>query len=220
MRRVKAEAEAENAKYKEQVERAGGDLQKLRGIAGALERQVAAGRAQLSELQSARASWEKAQERYKAEFVVLQRKWVEREKEIRADSDARAMQMLEAEKAKIKILAQDEINHRAAKIAEQLNKERETDLKRSEASMRVDLERAAIARMQELQSDWDKARKALETEIERLHQALMQKESDWAQRFMAKENDAHKAASGAEDLSARLKTEQLSRQALERRILV
>ena len=150
-------------------------MQKLRGVAGALERQLAAGRAQLNELQSARAAWDKTQERYKAEFIVLQRKWVEREKEIRAESDMRAQQMLEAEKAKVRMLAQDEINQRASRLAEQMQKDKAIEVARAEMSIRAELERGAAERISALQADWDKARKQLEGELERLHQELVKK---------------------------------------------
>jgi hypothetical protein len=219
LRRSKIENESENAKYKEAVERAAVDLQKLRGIAGALERQLAGSRVQISELQGQRASFEKTQERFKAEFVVLQRKWVEREKEIRAESDARAQQMMEAEKAKIKVLAAEEINQRAARIAEQLGKDKDTDLKRAEAAMRVDLERQLAERSQNMQVDWDKARKELEGEIERLHQDHFKKEQEWSQRLLAKESEAHRSGSLGEELSGKLAAEIAARQALERRML-
>ena len=219
LRRAKADGEAENAKYKDAVERAGVDLQKLRGIAGALERQLAASRAQIGELQAQRANFEKTQERFKAEFVVLQRKWVEREKEIRAESDARALQMLEAEKSKIKVFAQEEINARAARIAEQLGKDKDTDLKRAEAAMRVELERQLAERSQALHADWDKARKQLEGEIERLHQDHFKKEQEWSQRLLARESEAHKAGSLGEELSGKLASEIGARQNLERRLL-
>jgi hypothetical protein len=219
VRRVKSEAEAETAKYKEGLERAGVDLQKLRGVAGALERQLAASRAQINELTAARQSWEKTQERFKAEFVVLQRKWVEREKEIRAESDARAAQMLEAEKAKIKVLAQEEINSRVQRLADQLGKDKDTELKRAEASMRVELERQVAERIRAAQADWDTARRTLEAEIEKLHQDLFKKEQEWSTRLMAKDTEAHKASTMGEELSSRLATETVQRQALERQKL-
>jgi hypothetical protein len=219
LRRVKADGEAETAKYKEAVERAAADMQKLRGVAGAMERQLAASRAQLGEMGAARASWERTQERFKAEFVVLQRKWVEREKEIRAESDERARQMLEAEKAKIKVLAQEEINARAARLAEQLGKEKETDLKRAEADLRVRIESEVAGRLRDQQADHDKARHELQAEIERLHQDLFKKEAEWAQRHLSKDSEATKAVQRADEVSSRLSGETTARQALERQKL-
>ena len=123
LRRAKAENEAELFKYKDVAEKTTAELQRLRAVAGALERQGASARAQLDELRRASASWEKTQERYKAEFVVLQRKWVEREKEVRAEAVQSSLQMVESEKTRLRIQAQDELNQRAAKIADQLRLE-------------------------------------------------------------------------------------------------
>ncbi|MDE2237228.1 MAG: hypothetical protein KGK30_05015, partial [Elusimicrobia bacterium] len=172
LRRLKSEHEAQLARHKDAVERAAVDLQRLRGAATALERQLSVSRAKLAELQAARSSWEKTQERSKAEFIVLQRKWAEREKEIRSEAAERSAQLLEAERLKLKALAQEEINRRVSRLAEQLQKERDAELKRAEASFRADIERQGIERVRALQSDWDKARRELEDEIERLHREL------------------------------------------------
>ena len=212
VRRAKAEVAADLAKYKEQAEKTGVDVQKLRGIAGALERQLAAAKVQ-------NAAYEKSQERYKAEFVVLQRKWVEREREIRGEAQNQAAMMLEAEKTKIKIMAQDEINSRAAKVAEQLQKEREADLRRAEATLRAEMEKELSTRTQKSQNDWDAARKALETEIERLHKEGFKKDQEWSQRLLAKDGELHATGVKADDLSGRFSRVEDERQRLERESL-
>lgn len=212
IRRVKADGEAEAGKYKEQMERAGAELLKLRGIAGAFERQLAATKVQNS-------AFEKNQERYKAEFVVLQRKWVEREKEIRAEAQAQMGQMLEAEKTKIKILAQEEINQRAAKIAEQLEKERDADLKRAQLDLRAELEKELAAKSQKQQADWEAARATLEAEIARLHQELFKKDHDWSQRLLAKDTELHSTGVKADDFSSKFGRAEDERQRLEREVL-
>ena len=168
LRRIKMEAEADSAKYKETAERSTAELARLRAICGALERQLAAGRVQNEELKRSAAEWEKTQERFKAEFVVLQRKWVEREKEIRAEASAQSMQMLESEKARIKMAGQEEISQRASRLSEQMEKDLDSELRRREAALRIEIERGALDRFEKSETERQKARLALEAEIERL----------------------------------------------------
>lgn len=212
LRRAKLEADGEIKRHKDAVEKAAADMTKLRGIAGALERQAAAARAQANELNAQKQAWEKTQERYKAEFVVLQRKWVEREKELRAEIQAQSAQMIDAERAKIKVLAQDELNSRVSKLAEQLAKEKE-------AEVRLEVEKHVAERLAKLQADWDESRRSFEAENDRLHKELFRKESEWSQRLIAKESEAHARSTKADDLQARLERELETRQDLERRKL-
>ncbi len=211
-RRLKLEHEAELRQYREAADRHMGDLQKLRGVAGAMERQLAAARAQNAELA-------KTQERYKAEFVVLQRKWVEREKEIRNEAQSQALQMIEAEKVKLKILAQDEVNQRAAKIAEQLAKERDAEVKKAQAVWLAERQSQESERVRRLQGDWDNARKELEAEIDRLHKEIFKRDAEWSQRVMAKDAEMHAQASKLDEASTGYSREAQTRQALERRAL-
>lgn len=209
LRRFKLEADGESKRYKDAVDRAASDMQKLRGIAGALERQLAAARAQLNEVAAAKQALEKTQERYKAEFVVLQRKWVEREKEIRAESQAQAMQMLEAEKAKLKVLAQDELNSRAGKIAEQYQKEKEVEV-------RMEVERQLAERLGQAQASWEETRKRLEGELDKLHKDLFAKEAEWTQRLLAKDQELGSRGNRVEELQSRLEREIDARKDAER----
>src|SRR5579883_1192787 len=209
-RRLKIEHDAEMKVARETADRVNGELQKIRAVAGAMERQLAAARAQNAELA-------KVQERYKAEFIVLQRKWVEREREIRNEAQAQALQMLEAEKVKLKILAQEEVNQRAAKIAEQLGKERDVEIKKAHAQIAADLQGRESERIKRLQSDWDGARKELEAEIDRLHKEVFKREAEWSQRMRAKEDELHEQSSKAEQASTGMSRETQTRQALEQR---
>lgn len=204
LRRAKAEFEADLVKHKDAAEKASQELQRLRAVCGALERQAASGRVQLEELRRASAEWEKTQERYKAEFVVLQRKWVEREKEVRAEATAQAMAMLESEKSRLRVQAQDELNQRAAKIAEQLRQENESEVRRSEQKLRADLERELAERRLALERDMEATRAQLEAEAARLRRELVQRDQDWSQKTLAKESELHLQRSRADELAGRL----------------
>lgn len=189
LRVVKGEQESLLARQKDVAERAQTEVQQLRAIAGALERQAASGRAQVEELKRASAEWEKTQERYKAEFIVLQRKWVEREKEVRAEASAQAMQGLDAEKTRLKVLAQDELNQRAAKIAEQLRQENESDQRRFEGKLRADVEQELATRRHQLQTEYEAYHTQTDAEMSRLRRDLAQKDEGWSQRLLAKESE-------------------------------
>ncbi len=214
MRRVKLESGAESARYKEAAERSQGELQKMRTVCVALERQAAAGRTQLEELRRSSAEWEKAQERYKAEFVVLQRKWVEREKEIRTEAAAQGAQLLDAEKVRIKLQAQEEINQRASRIAEQFQKEKEIELRQKEAELRSEIETKTAARFQEMTQNLEKSRAEMQGELERIHKESIRKDSEWSQRLLAKEGDLVTARAQLDDTARRLAREEDARQRL------
>jgi hypothetical protein len=180
LRRLRSEFEAEVKKHKDSAEAAVGQLVKLRAVAGALEKQSAASRSQVIELQ-------RTQERYKAEFVVLQRKWVEREKELRAEAQSQMNKMLEAEKAKIKVQSQEEITNRVSKLSAQIRAELGAEIKAEAGG-----------------------------EIDRLRKDMFQKDTDWSQRLLAKDGELHAAALKSDDLSIRLAREESARQSLER----
>lgn len=213
LRRAKAEHEAEVFKHKDLSEKSTAELQRLRAVAGALERQGASSRAQLDELRRAAASWEKTQERYKAEFVVLQRKWVEREKEVRAEATQTSLQMVESEKTRLRIQAQDELNTRAAKIADQLRLENESEQKRLESRLRADLERELAERRQAMIAETDGARAQAEVELGRLRRELQHKDTAWGERMLAKESELIGQRSRADEMTGRLSTEEAARTA-------
>jgi chromosome segregation ATPase len=196
--RLRVESEAEIKRYRDVAEGAHAQLMKLRGVAGALEKQASTARAQVAELS-------RNQERYKAEFVVLQRKWIEREREIRAESQAQMTQMLEAEKSKIKIMSQEEINSRVNKLSEQMRAEKDMEVRTVEAQLQVKIQDAA-----------NLSRKELEGEIDRLHRDAFKKEADWSQRVLGKESELHGLAVKLDDLSQRLSREENVRQSVER----
>lgn len=211
LRRAKAENDAELFKYKDVAEKSSAELQRLRAVAGALERQGASSRAQLDELRRAAAAWEKTQERYKAEFVVLQRKWVEREKEVRAEATQASLQMVESEKTRLRVQAQDELNTRAAKIADQLRLENESEQKRLESRLRADLERELAERRQAMQAEFDGGRLQTEQELQRLRREIQQKDASWGERMLAKESELISQRSRADELAGKLSREEDSR---------
>ncbi len=90
IRRLKGEAEAEVTRHREAASKAAAEVARLRAVSGALERQAAAARAQIGQLRQSSSEWTRLEERYKAEFVVLQRRWAEREKEVRAEVEGAA----------------------------------------------------------------------------------------------------------------------------------
>ncbi len=211
LRRAQAEHGADLVKHKDAAEKAQAELARLRSVAGALERQGAAARAQLDELRKAAASWEKTQERYKAEFVVLQRKWVEREKEVRAEATQSALQMVESEKTRLRIQAQDELNARAAKIADQLRQEGESEQKRLEAKLRAELEQELAERRHAMQTEADARALQAEQELQRLRRELQQKDASWGERLLAKESELITQRSRADELAGKLSREEESR---------
>ncbi|MBI5630978.1 MAG: hypothetical protein HY921_08850 [Elusimicrobia bacterium] len=160
IRRAKAEAEAEIRKHRESLDRGGAELLRLKGVCGALERQVAASRAVISELQRAKAEWEKAQERTKSEFALLQRKWAEREAEIRGQAHAQAAQSLESEKLKLKMQADGELRALRENLAQQIGLEKEAETRLRELRLKAELETQ------------------FQAERERLHQELLKKDSE------------------------------------------
>ena len=218
LRRVKVENEADLARHKEAAERANAELQRLRAVCGALEQQAASSVAQINELKSSSEELNKTQEYYKAEFVVLQRKWVEREKEIRAEASAQSLQMLEAEKTRLKILAQDELNTRASKIADQLRQENDVEKARLEAKLRAEIEQELLARRQELKVEADAVRIQADAETSRLRRELAAKDAAWAERLLAKETEVLASRSRADEAAGRLSREEEARQAADRRV--
>jgi hypothetical protein len=203
LRRVRLEAAADSVKYKDAAERSTAELARLRAVCGALERQLAAGRAQNEELKRSAVEYEKAQERFKAEFVVLQRKWVERETEIRAEAAAQSMQMLESEKARVNKAAQEELNQRAARLAEQMEKGQESELRRREAALRIEIERETLERFETSEAERQQARLALEAGIGRLRGEMARQDTEWGRKFLAKETELVNAQGQAADLASR-----------------
>lgn len=177
--------EAEGKKYKEEAENARAEIQKIKAVAAILEKQLGSSRARIMELHAAKASWDKTQEKYKTEFMAIQRKWVEREKEIRSNGALQLAQLLDGEKEKLKALSQEELNQRVAKIAEQMQRENGTQKARLEAEFRAQLERDLVSRTEKLQTDWDNAREELEKEIDRLHKEMLKRDADWSRRFLS-----------------------------------
>lgn len=219
IRRLRTEHEADVVGQKDAAARAQSELQRLRGVCGALERQSATSRAQLDDLKRAAADWEAAQERYKAEFIVLQRKWVEREKEIRAENVPLLQKAVEVEKVKLRAQAQEEINARAVKIAEQLRAENEGARVQAEARARIEMEGELAKRRQEIQAEFESGRIHAEAEQGRVRREWAQKDAAWSERLLAKESEVLAARSRADEAAGKLSREAELRSAVERRVL-
>lgn len=217
LRRARADFDVEAVRYKEDKAKAESETERLRSICAALERQHDAASAQLVEMKKAAEDWQLAQERYKAEFIVLQRKWIEREKEIRNETSAQNAALLEAEKTRLRNEAQGEINARASKIADQLRAENEAEERRLEAKLRGELERELRSRRQDLEAEGQALRVAADAELARLRRELSTKDSSWSERMLAKEADLLAARVRADETGGRLTREEDARQAAERR---
>ena len=166
LRRVKAEACAEVLKHKEAAQSVASERQRLKAVAGALERQLAAARTQVGELKRVAAQGELAQERAKAEFVVIQRRWMEREKEIRSEVVAQAQEKLQAQLSRLKLAAQEEINQRLARVAQEMHRHNDSELRQREVALCIEIEREK-EELQRLSAAQAAQIKALEEALQR-----------------------------------------------------
>jgi len=168
-RRAKRESEAELKDLRDKLERSTADLERMRAVCGALERQLATRRAQLVQLAAARAGWEKAQERYKAEFLAFQRKWAEREQQLLAEPARAAAGGPAPEPGPC---VEEEVQRRVAQAVAALEQAKARELEAASAALRRELGQEASARTEKLQADWDAERQALATELEQWRLAV------------------------------------------------
>ncbi|MBI4424543.1 MAG: hypothetical protein HY554_12485, partial [Elusimicrobia bacterium] len=214
--RVRAEAEVEVRKHKSQADLAGAALQRMRAVGQALERQVATLRSQAEEASSMKRELQQLNERYKAEFVVLQRRWQDREKEIRREIEASAQKELEALKREVEaaklVMARDleaakaAMQHDVEKAREELEAEKgrlrlraqeevQARVQRAEDQIRRQAEEglrgkeAAIRREleAELEARGNRLGDKLKSEIDGLRQELVAREAIEKERLLAKE---------------------------------
>ena len=200
---LRGEMGMELKKTKAQADVAGAALQRMRAVGSALEKQVASLRMQASEAKKLKDEVSRVNERYKAEFLVLQRKWQEREVEIRHQSETHMRQRFDAEKTKLKVRAQEEIQDRIVKLQAQLRNEANAELAEREKAVRADMERELSERSRRVQSDLSEMRRKLETEIERKSSESERRESDWKEKLLTKEAELAGAKSELEQIRGR-----------------
>jgi len=190
-------------KAQAQAEVAGAALQRMRAVGSALEKQVASLRMQAAESAKLKDEVQRVNERYKAEFLVLQRKWQEREVEIRREAETNTRQRFEAEKMKLKVRAQEEIQDRIVKLQAQLRNEANAELAERERAIRAQMEQELAERSRRVQADLSEMRRKLESEIERKSGEGERKENDWKEKLLSKETELAGARSEVEQLRAR-----------------
>lgn len=121
--RARHEAELDINKHKAESNMAQAALQRLKAVAAALERQLTTLKPQADEAVKAKKEVERINQHYKAEFLMLQRRWQEREKEIRKEADVMAQQNLETERIRLKLQFQDEFQGKVQKLREEMEKD-------------------------------------------------------------------------------------------------
>jgi len=179
IRRVKSESEGETKKAKAQADLAGAALQRMRAVAGAMEKQLAALRVQAGEAQKLKDEVLHLNERYKAEFLVLQRRWQDRELELRKSAEVEAAKRFDAEKSRLKLRAQEELQAQVVRVQGEARTEMERELADRQSRLRAAMEEE-IARRLKLEAEKaaqqsqgaDQARRRLEEELHASRQEL------------------------------------------------
>jgi hypothetical protein len=157
LKRAKAEWEGEVKKARAGAELAGAALQRMRAVSGTLERQLAAQRAQGAEVLKLKDELLKINERYKAEFIVLQRRWQDREADVRRQAGAEAEKRFSAEKTAIKLRAQEHLQAQVLKIQAQVRSDVEREavegVRHARASMEEELAKRIGTSLEKAQSE-------------------------------------------------------------------
>jgi chromosome segregation ATPase len=208
IRRIRAESEGELKKARAQADLAGAALQRMRAVGSALEKQVASLRAQATEAKQLKEEMKQVNDRYKAEFIVLQRKWQDREVELRKKAEDEYNKKLETEKAKIKLRAQEEIQNRVVSVQEQLRKEMAGELLEKERVLRTEMERQVTDRSQKVRSELDDMRHKVEAELKHKTEEYAKKDLHWQERIIAAETESAGLKTALDDLKARFSREE------------
>lgn len=208
IRRIRAESEGELKKSRAQADLAGAALQRMRAVGSALEKQVASLRAQATEAKKLKEEMQRINERYKAEFIVLQRKWQDREVEIRKSAEADFEKRLETEKTKIKLRAQEEVQSRVIKVQENLRKDMEGQLLERERALRLETERQVSERSQKAQKELEDMRRKLEDELKRKSDEYAKRDLHWQERQVKSETETNTLKAELDGIRLRLKKEE------------
>ncbi len=110
LQRVRLASMAEIKKHREQIEEAGrkmigleAELREAKAVVQTSEKQVAELRLQFASAQAQKVSSMRREERLQAALAAVRNKWADREREIHEQAQARAMEVLEKEKAKLQM---------------------------------------------------------------------------------------------------------------------
>ncbi|MFA5138138.1 MAG: hypothetical protein WC728_02810 [Elusimicrobiota bacterium] len=215
IRRIRVEYETDIKKARAQADLATAALQRLRAVAGALEKQVASMRMQAEEAKKLKEEVQRVNDRYKAEFLVLQRRWQDREAEIRKEAEGRSAaelakakaeseRLMEAERTKIKLRAQEEIQQRVLKAEEGLRRELEGALLSRERAIRAEMERELGERSRKVQAEVGEVRKSLEAELDRRGTEAGKRDAEWQERLVKKEAELVAARAALDEARGRL----------------
>ncbi|MBI5244797.1 MAG: hypothetical protein HY922_14100 [Elusimicrobia bacterium] len=199
-RRLKNEYESDIRKARAQQDMTDAALQRMRAVGGALERQAALLRDQAEEGKKLKEELQRVSDRYKSEFLVLQRKWQDREAEIRSEAAAQYAGQLEAEKAKLKLQAQAELQSRVAEAQERMKEDMDKELAVRERAFQTKVEAELAARVRAVQHDADTFERRAE-EIRR------KAEADTQDRMKAIQAKAEETQRRAEEACRKLQEE-------------
>ncbi|MBI3300381.1 MAG: hypothetical protein HYZ75_19620 [Elusimicrobia bacterium] len=190
-RKLKDEQTVELERSRAQADQAQGALARMRAVCAALERQAGAMRTGALEGRKAKEEATRQLERYKGEFLVLQRKWQDREAELRAQLGAEAGKQMDAERSKLKLRAQEEVQARVLRVQQQLRAELEVEYAEKERLLRATAEKALAEKAREVEAEAAQARRLLEAELDRrteegrgkearIHELLAQRDAELA----------------------------------------
>jgi hypothetical protein len=208
MRRVRTEADGEVQKSKAQADLAGAALQRMRAVGSALEKQVASLRMQAEENRKLKEELQSINERYKAEFLVLQRRWQDREAELRKQAEKTYDKKLDNERAKIKLRAQEEIQNRIIKVQEQLRREQDGELLKRERVIREETERLVAEKAREARQETEDVRRRFEAELERKSTEGSKRDNTWQERLVKREGEMAAMKFQLEEAKARIAKEE------------
>ncbi|MBI5210302.1 MAG: hypothetical protein HY927_10060 [Elusimicrobia bacterium] len=181
LRRLKETSEAEKTQYKEKSDRATSESARLKAILTALEKQAAMSRAQVLQLRKSAVEWEKTQEHYKAEFVVLQRRWSDREKEIRSEIETQMARLTAAELENVKAESEARLKRELDALAQKLNilhQEATLDKEKELLALRRNYEEIAVQKTAEEEakrqalSTLEESKRGSREEVGRLESAV------------------------------------------------
>jgi hypothetical protein len=201
LKRVKDAADAEASQFKEKAERSANDVVKLKAILSALERQAAMSRSQVMALRKSAAEWEKTQEHYKAEFVVLQRRWADREREIRSEVESHMQRVFSAEMDKARMEAEERRKKDIADLAERLESRNRESLLEKENQVA-----ALTAKLDKMAAGKDAGDAAAKAALAALEEGKAKAEAALAQERARAESALEEARKSGRDDAQRLES--------------
>lgn len=190
IRRLQAEHESEGRRLKSRADLTSVSLQRVRAVASALERQLAQARGELVQ-----ARGEIAQTKKTAADATL-------------GMSQKLSALLETEKLKIKMKAQEELNARLTYAQTQMEKERQAEHAQMEAKVVEEADREMSRRAKDLSLEMEGIRAKFASEIDRLHREIGAREKAAQDRLAAKDAEVAQARTFAGELRGRLAKEE------------